>query len=98
MATFTPWLAANFPASSQYGKTFLSHCHSSVSRNSGGHGQVIQLGQVAWSLSPGHPEKVTTTGTFSISASRTDFRNAASYSCASVLFGCRGFPWHDSEL
>src|SRR5215470_2004226 len=78
--------------------TFLSHCHSSVSRNSGGHGQVIQLGQVALSLSPGQPENVTTTETFSNSASRTDLRNASSYSCATFLLGCSGLPWHDREL
>src|SRR6058998_1448273 len=73
-ATFTPCSAAKRPASSQYGIAFFSHCHSSTSRNSGGHGVVTQFGYFASSESPGHPENVTTTGTSSHLARHTVFR------------------------
>jgi len=42
----------------QYGIAFFSHCQSRMSRNSGGHGLVTQLGCFAPSQSPGHPENV----------------------------------------
>src|SRR4029077_16049584 len=82
----------------QYGIAFFSHCHSRISRNSGGQGVVTQFGRVAVSESPGHPENVTTTGTSICSASRTVLRNTSSYARGVAASGCSGFPWHDSAL
>ena len=97
-ATFTPCSPAKWAASRQYGIAFFSHCHSRISRNSGGHGAVTQFGRVAPSESPGQPENVTTTGTSSCSASRTDLRNTSSAACAVAASGCRGFEWQDKAL
>src|SRR5271165_3538377 len=98
MATFTPWSAANFACLTQYGIAFFSHCHASTSRYSGGHGQVTQFGYFALSLSPGHPEKSTTTGTPSFSASRTVLRLVSAYFFATAGSGCSGFPCELSAL
>ena len=97
-ATFTPCSDAKRPASRQYGIAFFSHCHSRTSRNSGGHGVVIQFGCFASSESPGQPEKVTTTGTSRRFARQTVFRNVSSYAWAVFLSGWSGLPWHDSAL
>src|SRR5271167_4624946 len=78
--------------------TFFSHCQSSTSRYSVGQGQVTQLGYFALSLSPGQPEKSTTTGTSSFSASRIVLRLVSANALATSLFGCRGLPWELSAL
>src|SRR5438094_4380796 len=78
-ATFTPCSDAKRPASRQYGIAFFSHCHSRTSRNSGGHGVVIQFGCFASSESPGQPEKVTTTGTRSEEHSLNSSHRTISY-------------------
>src|SRR6266540_2610624 len=98
MAILTPWSAANFACLVQYGVTTLSHCQASISRYSGGHGQVTQLGYFAEGESPGQPEKSTTTGTPSFSARRMVFL-FTSWSClARFLSGCSGLPWQLSAL
>ena len=48
---------------------FSFHCHWSISRKSGGQGQVTQFGFVAFGPSPGQPEKSITRVIPSISAS-----------------------------
>src|SRR5579883_892169 len=78
--------------------TFFSHCQSSTSRYSGGHGQVTQLGYLAFSLSPGQPEKSMTTGTSSFSASRMVCLLVSAYFLATSLSGCSGFPCELSAL
>src|SRR6202030_1836119 len=93
MAIFTPWFSANLACLIQYGVTFLSHCHSSTSRYSGGHGHVTQFGYFAVSLSPGQPEKSITTGTPSFSASKMVFRLVSWFFFATSGLGCSGFPW-----
>src|ERR1022692_460122 len=98
MATFTPWFLANSACLVQYGITFFSHCQSRTSRYSGGHGQVTQFGYFALSLSPGQPEKSTTTGTPSFSASSTVFLLVSAYFFATVGSGCSGFPCELSAL
>src|SRR5713226_970077 len=93
MAIFTPWSSANLARLIQYGATFLSHCQASTSRYSGGQGQVTQLGYLALSLSPGHPEKSITTGTPIFSASRMVCLLTSWFFFATALSGCRGLPW-----
>src|SRR5690242_10939028 len=78
--------------------TFLSHCHASKSRYSGGHGHVTQFGYLALSLSPGHPEKSITTGTPSFSASRTVLWLVSWFFLAISGLGCSGLPWQLSAL
>ena len=87
--------AANDAASDQYGMAFVSLCQSSTSRNSGGHGVVIQFGCFAPSKSPGQPEKVTTVGTPIFAARRTVWRNSSSSARAVAGSGCNGLPWHE---
>src|ERR1700680_3497242 len=98
MATFTPWFLANSACLVQYGITFFSHCQSRTSRYSGGHGQVTQFGNLALSLSPGHPEKSMTTGTPSFSARRIVFSLVAWLVAANAASGCSGLPWQLSAL
>ena len=64
-----------------------SHCQSSTSRYSGGQGVVTQLGCRDSGPSPGQPEKVTTTGTSSCSASRTVVRKVSSSALARAAIG-----------
>src|SRR5262245_45087591 len=93
-----PLSAAKRAVSVQYGMTFFSHCQASTSLNSGGHGVVTQLGCLASSESPGHPEKVTTTGTSIRFARQTVLRKTSSYDCATVRSGWIGLPWHERAL
>src|SRR5579862_3417605 len=98
IAILTPWSSANLARFVQYGRTFFSHCHSSTSRYSGGHGQVTQFGYLALSLSPGHPEKSITTGTPSLAANRIVLRLTSWLALAISRFGCRGLPWQLNAL
>src|SRR5688572_30615072 len=75
----------------------LSHCHPRISRKSGGHGQVTQFGRLSPGAPPGQPLKVVTTSTPSLLARRTAFLNSASCAAAIFLFGCKGFPWQESD-
>src|SRR5580692_4350269 len=98
MAIFTPWFLANSACLVQYGITFFSHCQSSTSRYSGGHGQVTQFGYFALSLSPGHPAKSITTGTPSFAASMIVLRLVSWFALAMTGLGCSGLPWQLSAL
>src|SRR5471032_2091143 len=95
MATLMPWSAANLPCVFQYGVTASSHCQFSTSRYSGGQEQVTQLGNFAWTESPGQPEKSTTVITPSFSARRMVLRLVSAYLAAISLSGCSGLPWLD---
>src|SRR6476620_3100287 len=98
MAILIPWSSANLARLVQYGITFFSHCQSSTSRYSGGHGHVTQFGYLALSLSPGQPEKSITTGTSSFSASRMVLRLTSWFFLAISGLGCSGLPWQLSAL
>src|SRR5207302_11163985 len=78
--------------------TFLSHCHSSRSKYSGGQGQVTQFGYLAFSLSPGQPEKSMTTGTPSLAASSTVRLLVSANPFATAESGCSGLPCELSAL
>src|SRR5256714_8703501 len=93
MATLIPWSAANLACSFQNGATTSSHCHFKISRKSGGHGQVTQLGYLAFGPSPGHSEKSTTTGTPNFSANKIVFRLISRFCLAIFLSGWIGLPW-----
>jgi len=73
--------------------TTFSHCQDKISWKCGGQAQVTQLGYFAVSLSPGQPEKSTTTGTPSFSASRMVRRLVSWLRRAISAFGCKGSPW-----
>src|SRR5580700_2129066 len=98
MAIFTPCCAANSACFTQYGVTTLSHCQASTSRYSGGHGHVTQLGAFASAESPGQPEKSTTTGTPSFSASRMVLRLTSCACFACTGSGCKALPWQLNAL
>ena len=73
---FIPSFSAKAACFVQYGISFSSHCHFTISEKSVGHGHVTQFGCFASSLSPGHPENVTTRSTPSAAASRTARRQS----------------------
>ena len=92
MATRTPADWHFLAVSVQYGMTFSFHCHSSISRYSGGHGAVIQLGCFADGSPPGQPLNVITCFTPSLPASWTVCSNTAWWSPAIFGSGWIGFP------
>src|SRR4029079_8779956 len=98
MATRTFFDLRNFAVSFQYGSTRSFHCHASISGNSGGQDDVIQLGWVAFGSPPGQPEKVMTCATPSFDASSTVSRKTWSCAFAVFAFGWIGLPWQLSAL
>ena len=77
MPTRTPAFFTVLDVSFQYGVTRSFHCHASISENSFGHGETIQLGCAPFGSPGGQPLNVITVLTSSAFARSTVRKNVS---------------------